>query len=635
MKTLKFSLLVFNVIFLFNFSQSQNFKKLKQLNENLSSKKISDLHKSKSNPIWSDDFSDPSTWVVDHDASACNLDWEIGTNLSCGGSYQIATILSSTYDNGCAMLDSDEYGGEEGGAEIEDSWMTTASPINLSSNPNIVLQFETWYQSYNSERCFVVTSTNNTDWPELTPNFDASTNSNVYEVFPDLSGTVQANVGDNPTLWRINISPSAANQEQVWIRFHWTGTWGYAWFIDDAAIVEQPADDIELTSSWLMTPNGTEYGRTPSDQVDSLILGGNIYNFGYADQSNVNISALVTLNGNTVMESSSLNQALLESDSSVSLNEVFTNQNLSTGTYDLSFAATSDNESADGVNYFNNTFSRTMEITNNLFSMDGIDVYSDDISNLTSTGTNSFTDDPDGLVLMTWYEITEETDLVGFEVLLQNTSTTTFTPGPGGTIYPFLMDFDTWNVEPTAIDIFDRYVENTDGVEITSADISAGMVWCPMPKTTLSPGIYIACIELFSNSGANHFRVLDDETVVQPASASTIYLPSDAQLYTNGEAYAIRLGLNGYGTAMSTNKINNNNDLSIYPNPSNGVFSVSCENQNINKIEVSNMIGEILFEQNINGILNSKFDLSHLNSGVYFINIYGEKTEITKKVFIK
>ena len=267
--------------------------------------------------------------------------------------------------------------------------------------------------------------------------------------------------------------------------------------------------------------------------------------------------------------------------------------------------------------------------------MDGINVYSDDISNLTSTGTNSFTDDPDGLVLMTWYEITEETDLVGFEVLLQNTSTTTFTPGPGGTIYPFLMDFDTWNVEPTAIDIFDRYVENTDGVEITSADISAGMVWCPMPKTTLSPGIYIACIELFSNSGANHFRVLDDETVAQPAAASTIYLPSDAQLYTNGEAYAIRLGLNGYGTAMSTNKINNNNDLSIYPNPSNGVFSVSCENQNINKIEVSNMIGEILFEQNINGILNSKFDLSHLNSGIYFINIYGQETDFTKKIFIK
>ena len=30
----------------------------------------------------------------------------------------------------------------------------------------------------------------------------------------------------------------AANESQVWVRFHWTGTWGYAWFVDDVSIVE-------------------------------------------------------------------------------------------------------------------------------------------------------------------------------------------------------------------------------------------------------------------------------------------------------------------------------------------------------------------------------------------------------------
>ena len=35
--------------------------------------------------IWSDDFSDPSTWVTDYDPFACNLEWEIGTGLSAGG----------------------------------------------------------------------------------------------------------------------------------------------------------------------------------------------------------------------------------------------------------------------------------------------------------------------------------------------------------------------------------------------------------------------------------------------------------------------------------------------------------------------------------------------------------------------
>ena len=34
---------------------------------------------------------------------------------------------------------------------------------------------------YNFEQCFVVISTTNNDWPELTPDFDASTNPNVFD----------------------------------------------------------------------------------------------------------------------------------------------------------------------------------------------------------------------------------------------------------------------------------------------------------------------------------------------------------------------------------------------------------------------------------------------------------------------
>ena len=59
-------------------------------------------------PLWSDDFSNPSTWELDHDETACSLDWEVGTNLGCGGSFAIDTILSSTKANGYAMVDSDD-----------------------------------------------------------------------------------------------------------------------------------------------------------------------------------------------------------------------------------------------------------------------------------------------------------------------------------------------------------------------------------------------------------------------------------------------------------------------------------------------------------------------------------------------
>ena len=66
--------------------------------------------------IWESDFTNASDWVIDHDASDCSLDWEIGQNLECGGFYPIAPIVSN--DGYYAMIDSDEYGGEEGGTEV-------------------------------------------------------------------------------------------------------------------------------------------------------------------------------------------------------------------------------------------------------------------------------------------------------------------------------------------------------------------------------------------------------------------------------------------------------------------------------------------------------------------------------------
>jgi hypothetical protein len=88
-------------------------------------------------PIWSDDFSNPANWVIDHDPTACSLDWQIGIN-SCQGSYQINDIVSTTASNGWAMIDSDAYGGATGGSEVEDCWLTMAAPVDLNGYPSVV-----------------------------------------------------------------------------------------------------------------------------------------------------------------------------------------------------------------------------------------------------------------------------------------------------------------------------------------------------------------------------------------------------------------------------------------------------------------------------------------------------------------
>ena len=80
------------------------------------------------------------------------------------------------------MIDSDEYGGEEGGTEVEDSWLTISNPIDCSQNQNVIVEIDTWYQSYNSEKCFLVVSTDGTFPTNLSPDSQEDPANGIYEI---------------------------------------------------------------------------------------------------------------------------------------------------------------------------------------------------------------------------------------------------------------------------------------------------------------------------------------------------------------------------------------------------------------------------------------------------------------------
>ena len=578
-------------------------------------KTVKTISAAKSVAIWSDDFSDASTWVIDHDASACDLDWQIGLDLAPSGAYAIAAMASTTYANGSAMVDSDLYGGDEGGTDVEDSWITTANPIDLSANSNIVLQFEAWYRAYNSERCFLVTSTNNTDWPELTPDFDASTNENVYQLFEGLD-----ELPSNPTEIRLNISPSAGGESQVWIRFHWTGTYGYAWMLDDVSILDQPANDVVLNSAWVSTTGGFEYGRTPySHQKDSVVLGGEVFNFGINDQSNVEISMNVKDASGTSVLFESASIASLENDSTDFTQAVMTGVSLDEGVYEFSTVATSDADNANGANFDNNTYTRNFEITKNLFSIDGIGVYGDDISTLGYIGTNW----GNGTIVMTRYELLQETTVNGLELAL-----TSFTD-VGGQIFPFLVTEETIGTDDMSSS--NRIAENENGVIITQDHIDNGM-YLDLVETTLAAGVYYACVELYDGPNEDdRVYILDDETVAQPGSASMFHYIDDAVNYTNGTAAAIRLATDDVVGIEEANKAL----FSVSPNPSNGIFTITANNVDNYTLEVINVLGEVVSTKSIEGAINETINVSHLNAGVYFVKVATANAQNVQRVVIK
>jgi len=585
----------------------------------ISKKAIKILPASKAVNIWSDDFSDPSTWSLGH-AFSCDLDWQIGPNLAPTGAYAIPVITSTTAANGFAMLDSDAYGAANPG-DVESSWMTNASPIDLSEEPKVSLQFESYFRKFNTE-CFVVTSTNNNDWPELTASFDASTNPNVYAVFEDLGNSDFSE--SNPTTVSLNISSSVGGASQVWVRFHHTGQEGYSWFVDDVAIVQLQADDLVLNSAWFSPTSGIEYGRTPEAHlVDTFLLGTQVLNYGKNTQENVTYNMNVTSASGTSLISETTTTASLASDSSDVKEFQFTGLSLTEGKYILTSEVSSDADNSTGEYFADNSYARDFEVTSNLFSLDGIGVYSDAISEINYTGTVY----GNGTVIMVRYELLVPTTVVGLEIGIHELSRV------GGTIIPFLSSEATVFGDDMSID---RIAENQDGIVVTQAHVDNNLVYIELEPTVLDPGVYYACAELFEASGENQFVLLqDDETVAQPSSASMINSLDDNNApttYSNGTASAVRLAIGDY---VDLDENENNTLFSVVPNPSNGVFTVTTDKNDFYTLDVINILGEVISSKTIEGAINETIDISNFDAGIYLVKVSTSTSQNVQRVVIK
>jgi hypothetical protein len=591
--------------------------------------------------IWESDFSDSSDWVLDHDAADCSLDWEIGQDLECGGFYPINPIESA---NGYyAMVDSDEYGGEEGGTETEDAWLTMANSVDCSNLNNVIVEFDTWYRSWTYEKCWLVVSTDGTFPTDLTPDSEADPANGIYEIFPGISGDGGADLGDNPTTQRINISEAAGGQSQVWIRFNWTGTWGYAWFIDRVCVAEQPADDIELAYG-VVTHNGTgeEYGRVPTSQVgDGITCGAGVYNFGVNSQSNVNVSMdvvnsvgyptlsetlgeddmyewdgteYVSISGPVASDQNVYFEKVVEIDSSVPAD-----------TYTSTFTASSDGDSDGGDNSGNNTTVREFAFTDNLYSTDGIDVYSN--PSITRMGTGSFTDATDGFIMMSYYDISEGTNVAGATIMLDSYAYSTPLTVAGGELVVALRDTVGMAVGTTfAAD--NTILESSDFYLVTQDDVDNGFITVPFSSPVyLAPDAYFISVEMYSNGNQTDIYILDDETVPQPAYMSMIYIPGD-QAYTNGTAAAIRM-ITGDSVGLEEEI----SGLNVYPNPSNGIVNIEIEGNQTFLVQVNDVVGKLISEENINS--NTTLNLQDLERGVYFVTVSDSQTSNTTKIIIE
>ena len=571
--------------------------------------------------IWESDFSDAADWAVAHDAADCSLDFSIGS-VSCAGDYPIVDIASTTASNGWAMVDSDLYGGATGGNEVEDSWLTMAVPVDLSAYPNVIIEFETFYRAYSYEKPFIVVGVGdgagNVTWPtDLNPDYDESTNPNVYAALP-------ANV-DNPTAnpykVQIDISAAAGGQSEVYIRFNWTGTWGYAWFIDDFKILEQPENDVVLNTEVFVGVNneGIEYGRTPITQLDdSYEVAAYGENFGSTTQTNV----AVDVDFGSISYNYAVGDVLSTDEIVVSNIET---PALAVGLYEGTYTVSSTEEVVGGDNYGNNSLERNFEVTTDVYSQDGIDVQPASILSLGSLGSNSFTSELSNTVLAAMYHMREtENQVNGIQIALANNS------AEGAELTISIIDTAVFLADGigAVTGINGNYAES--GIyALTADDIANGYanIFFDAP-VTLAPSAYFFAANCYYIED-QAVRVLDDQTVTQPWYASMIHLVTDGSSYSNGNALAIRV-LSGSAGIEETE----NNIFNVYPNPAIDVINVTFTENFNGSVSILNVTGKEVMTSTVNGAQLS-VSTDGLSSGVYYVKVNDGMTSQIAKVVVK
>lgn len=75
--------------------------------------------------------------------------------------------------------------------------------------------------------------------------------------------------------------------------------------------------------------------------------------------------------------------------------------------------------------------------------------------------------------------------------------------------------------------------------------------------------------------------------------------------------------------------------VSLYPNPTQGITFLQWDDVDVDRVEVVNALGQVVFElNNVQNQKNCAIDLSESANGLYYVNVYVDGTRIAKRVTI-
>ncbi|NQX90993.1 MAG: T9SS type A sorting domain-containing protein [Flavobacteriales bacterium] len=579
--------------------------------------------------FYTNDFSDCADFTIETANEAGfteffdGLTFQCGTGLAPSGAAAIDAIESTSADNGFMMVDSDAA---ENQLEIENCWFQLAEPVDCSEHPFVSISFETQYfmwdggASDGNEFCWVEVSTDGVTWPDVESTGEEA---GRYELWP-LMGT-QDEV-DNPTLITFEISDVAGGAEQVWLRFRWRGTFGYAWMVDDLQFFDTEANDIRAAGYASFTDEGTsnetgglgyyEFHSIPQSQVTEMRFAATVENNGWAPQPNTQLE--VFINGNSVGTSEPILLPYQGFDTLIV--EGYTPPT-DLGDYAVEYVISSDSTDFDASD---NVMMQSFEVTE-------FDYARDD-------ATFSGVFPADGTVEYVGaapYQIFGDDEIHGIEVAFINSSE------PNVDIIAHVYDFANFDIFASSEELvlLNPDVNGNDGDE-TGDDI----MWYYFPledpfPVTAGEGWMVG----FEHSGGADVQIGESRNV--PDQTAFVYGPFGANQefdwYFTNEVPMVRMIFEDRDINVQENAELNATLLQNMPNPATDVTTIAYELRAaaVVSYELRDLTGRLVqFEtlgQQPAGANQFDVDVNELQAGIYTYSIIVNGQRFTQKMTVK
>ncbi len=465
----------------------------------------------------------------------------------------------------------------------------------------------------------------------------------------------------NPKSIIVDLSTlTTAHSATTKIKFLWDGVTAdnngqfnthYYWLIDDIAIYDKLNYDLSVENLWLNDiTTGYEHTDIPQNLAGNLTVQAKIRNTGKLIPTNtqllVNVynaagTSVATQTGGTLKNNFALEYDTITFPTTIDLSALTIN---STYTVKAELVYTQTDQ-----NNVNDTMRRTMKITD--FYL-GQRVYElptspESVGNSQVSGTASG-EMTVGNVMSIPSSITT-IPLHGLEVTLQKSTSFPITIGTEVEIKLYEMDYTAAAFDDMPLDLGESRYFTITSANIPGTGATKNVLFnfhqstsAAGPMTLEGGKDYIIAIHHIGDA-THHFAYATNPT--DDDNSSRIYGPfsssnTNNHWFTNGTQILTRMC---FDQSLGLESIANNSVSvsNIFPNPTTGSTAVNYSLENASEVSISvvDVTGKVVYSSTegtqVAGKHTSTIDASSFNTGVYYVTITTNDSQVTKKLIKK